>query len=54
MAADRLIRDNGSYSRYPKVLVHGHPRLKDPVEANDFWFGEVPGHETVDPHRVPQ
>ena len=37
MAADRLIRDNGDYRRYRRVVVHGQERFNDPVEDHEFW-----------------
>ena len=41
MAIDRLLRDspdaNRAVPRRSIISVHGHPRIDDPVEANEIW-----------------
>jgi len=56
MSVDRVFRCNGgedNRDRYPRILTP-HGTLKyDPVDENDYWFGEPPepsgGEEAIWP-----
>ncbi len=46
MAMDRLMRcGRDETRRAPTVLVNGHIKYYDPVDANDFWWSPPPARE---------
>lgn len=40
MALERSMRYHAAEGIYPMIVVHGMHRFHDPLDHNDFWFGD--------------